>query len=72
MGIRGRINPNPTRSIKTVKKIIEMDAFFMGIPALRNNRPSLCNRQPRLQLFKFWTFFAEFSYPAGRRRLLGA
>src|SRR5665213_2833697 len=40
MGISGRIRPNPSRSIKTVKNIIEIDAFFMGMPAWRNHRPN--------------------------------
>src|ERR1700722_557424 len=31
MGMSGRINPKPTRSIKTVKNIIETDAFFIGM-----------------------------------------
>src|SRR5208282_1265478 len=33
MGISGRIRPNPTRSIRTVKNIMAMDAFFIGSPA---------------------------------------
>ena len=34
-GISGRINPNPTRSIRTVKKIIPSDFFFMQGAAFR-------------------------------------
>src|SRR5208283_373484 len=33
MGSRGRISPNPTRSIKTVRKMIAIDGFFI-VPRL--------------------------------------
>src|SRR5580693_3548286 len=53
MGISGRISPKPTRSIKTVKNIIEIDAFFIGMrrnaTTARNDATAGAER-PRLLL----------------------
>src|ERR1039458_3326181 len=49
MGMSGRINPNPTRSISTVKKMIPSDFFFMQRRNFQTVAAAYCQTFPNMK-----------------------